>query len=132
LKVAHPFSNQIVALETSQGSYVDEHYFKKIMHEELDNTNFNSYPVKVVGLEIGWLVNEEWGKKFLASILNSNNLDLYEIDSIVILVEWLYSKYRVKALIIRLPSYVFALIIFFVKIWAQESSDNRYHERLSK
>ena len=91
------------------------------MHEELDNKDFNSYPVKIVGLEIGWLINEDWGKKFLVAILNSENLDLYEIDSIVILVEWLYSKYRVKALGRRFPSYAFAFIIFLVTIYAQES-----------
>jgi hypothetical protein len=102
------------------------------MHEELDNKDFNSYPVKIVGLEIGWLINEDWGKKFLVAILNSENLDLYEIDSIVILVEWLYSKYRYKAMWRRLPSYVGAFGIFLFTIWVQESIDNRYHERLDE
>jgi hypothetical protein len=35
------------------------------MGEDLNNKHYNSYPVKVVGLEIGWLINETWGTKFL-------------------------------------------------------------------
>jgi len=99
------------------------------MGEDLNNNSYNSYPVKIVGLEIGWLINDDWGKKFLASVLSSENLDLYEIDSIVILVEWLYSKYRNKALKRRIPAYIFGLIVFLVTIWAQESTYNRFKLR---
>jgi hypothetical protein len=33
LKVANPINKNIVALEVSQGSYVDEFYFRNKMHE---------------------------------------------------------------------------------------------------
>jgi hypothetical protein len=89
------------------------------MGEDLGNRHYNSYPVKVVGLEIGWLINDDWGTKFLQSILSSENLDLYEIDSIVILIEWLYNKYRTKALIRRFPAYCFGFVVFLLTIWAQ-------------
>jgi hypothetical protein len=35
------------------------------MKEDTSNKSYNSYPVKVVGLEIGWLINSKWGLSFL-------------------------------------------------------------------
>ena len=64
--MAAPHNESIVAVVQSRGSYVDEAFFKEYMFEE-DNNNYNSYPVKVVGLEVGWLIKDKnnYGKKFL-------------------------------------------------------------------
>lgn len=47
-----------MSIVDSKGSYVDEAFFKKKMKEEDDNS-YNSYPVKVVGLEVGWLIKNK-------------------------------------------------------------------------
>lgn len=75
--------------------------------------------MKVVGLEVGWLIKDKngSGKKFLQAILSSENLDLYEVYSIQIMVEWLYNKFRNKALWRSGPLYLITLVFFLVTIY---------------
>jgi len=57
---------------------------------EDESQDYNSYPVKVCALEIGWLLKEKEGIEFLVAISRSENLDLYSVPAIKIFIEYLY------------------------------------------
>lgn len=62
-------SNTIVCINKAYSSYVDENYFREVMKEDKE-ADHNSFPVKVVALEVSWLLdNPNEGKKFLQAIL---------------------------------------------------------------
>ena len=48
-------SDTIVCIERAYSSYVDENYFREMMQEKKDSDH-NSFPVKVVALEVGWIL----------------------------------------------------------------------------
>jgi len=64
LKIAQAHSQDIVEITPSFSSYVDEDFFTHKMGEGEDK-EANSFPVKVVALEIGWLLREKEGLQFL-------------------------------------------------------------------
>jgi hypothetical protein len=110
LRVRSPYSSTIVSLAKSKISYIDNHYFMAEMKEDsyiydrnLDENGelragrdagpsdaYVSYPVRVEGLEVEWILGEQ-GRRFLAAVLNSQNLDLYDIPWIQIVIEYLYT-----------------------------------------
>jgi hypothetical protein len=49
---------------------------------EIKNKDVQTYPIKVVALQIGWLLNEEEGIDFLIAMNNSEKVELYELDAI--------------------------------------------------
>jgi len=68
------------------------------MGEQVDDPSANSYAVKVVALEVGWILddNRKEGMKFMKSIAMSDRNDLFDLLAIQILIEWLYKKYKAK------------------------------------
>jgi len=76
------------------------------MDENVTDTSYKSYPVRVVALRMQWILQDE-GEKFLHGILRSENLDLYTIETVQILIEYLYIQYKKVILLVRLPVYLF-------------------------
>jgi hypothetical protein len=63
---------------------------------ESAESSANTYSVKVVALEVGWILNDKSpeGMRFLAAITNSDRNDLFDLLAVQILIEWLYSEYK--------------------------------------
>lgn len=91
-------TDDIVKIHESKTSYIDEVYYGKNMGEQVDDPSANSYAVKVVALEVGWILddNRKEGMKFMKSIAMSDRNDLFDLLAIQILIEWLYKKYKTK------------------------------------
>lgn len=66
----------------------------------------NSYAVRVICLQIDWILKDRFGYRFLKRIYDSNNLDLYYNESVMILIEFLFEKYKNKAIAWRAPLYL--------------------------
>ena len=41
-----------------------------------------SFPVKVVAMNVGWILNTDYGKRFLNETLKNEDLDFYLIPSL--------------------------------------------------
>jgi hypothetical protein len=91
-------TEDIVKIHESYTTYIDETFYQKIMHEQVDEESSNSYAVKVVALEVGWILNDKSpgreGMNFMKAISTSDRNDLFELEAIQILIEWLYSRYK--------------------------------------
>jgi hypothetical protein len=83
--------------------YIEDMFFRDEMNEKETE---KSYPVKIVGLRVGWIINEPEGKKFLQSILYSSNLELYSIESIQMIIEFLFQQFKKIILMVFLPLYI--------------------------
>ena len=57
-------SEDIVAIGDAYSQYVDETYYNNKLGERLDK-DFQSYPVKMWLIEIGWVISDPDGFKFL-------------------------------------------------------------------
>lgn len=79
LKVDEPLDDKIVALSHSSSMVIDDRFFKEQMGEKESNSTF---PVKVVGLKIGWILNKPEGKEFLLKIQKTDNMEVFNIDSV--------------------------------------------------
>jgi hypothetical protein len=119
LRVESSQQGNIVSIGKALSSYIDEAYYKEYMFENVNDPNFKSYPVKVVALRMQWILKNT-GQRFLQGILRSENLDLYTIPTVQIMIEFLYKPYKENILKLRLPVYIFELIIFFVTIYLNE------------
>ena len=53
-----------------------------------------SYPVRVVAMNVGWILNTKYGKKFLRATLRNEDLDFYLIPSLQITIEFLSRKFK--------------------------------------
>jgi uncharacterized protein YaaQ len=56
LKVPYKFSQDIVSVNKSTCSYVDDSYFEKTVGENKQNKSYPNYPVEVEALKIGWIL----------------------------------------------------------------------------
>lgn len=92
------------------------------MGERPDDEELDSYPVKMVLVEVGWILNTPQGHEFLSEVYHSGNLELYDLDLIKIVIEYLYDKYKVRVLRYQLPCYLIVAVVFLVTVF--------YHERL--
>ena len=82
--------------------------------------DWNSYPVRTVAVEVGWVLNSPEGRDFIVQLNNSNNLDLFYTETIEILTLYLYEKYKRKVQNIRVPIYLAGLTLFLANIWFHE------------
>jgi hypothetical protein len=82
--------------------------------------DWNSYPVKTVAVEVGWVLNTPEGNDFLTQLNKSENLDLFYTETIEILTLYLFEKYKKKVLTMRVPLYVLTLFFFLANIWFHE------------
>ena len=76
LRVKSTFSDDIVSMGYAETQYVDNEYFRKSFKAFIQNPgeliqidderrHWNSYPVKTVAVEVGWILNEPEGFDFL-------------------------------------------------------------------
>ena len=49
--------------------------------------NWQTHPVNIVALNVGWLLNKEEGYNFLCAIDNNQNLELYNVKAIQMMIE---------------------------------------------
>ena len=98
LRIDKAFSNEIVKIRDSYSCYVDQDYFRDVMNEDILNEyEYNSFPVKIVAVEIGWILSEKNGIKFLEALLGSENIDTFEIPAIKMIITYLYNTLKNKA-----------------------------------
>lgn len=104
----YKFTEDIVRIQESYTSYIDEVFYEKSMNEMVNDPNSNSYAVKVVALEVGWILDDRKGKtepgmNFMKAIASSERNDLFELQAIQILIEWLYKRYNKLVVYWQLP-----------------------------
>ena len=73
----------------------------------MDNKEFQSFPVDVVGIRIQWMLMTDEGKDFLNEVIKQPDLEIYNIRSIQILVEFFFDTYRRSILSRQFPLFVF-------------------------
>lgn len=94
LRVYEPVNEQLVAISHAYVSYVDDNYYRKSFGED-KFADYNSYPVKVVCVEVGWVLNSDDGYRFLQCVNTTESLDLFETSCVSIIVEYLYGKFKI-------------------------------------
>jgi hypothetical protein len=123
LRVREELNDQIVALGHSNVSYVDDVFYKRQLGL-VDDITKNNYPVRVVAVEIGWLLNSPHGLAFLKSLHQSEALDLFEIECIYILIEYLYRAFKRPTLNVKLPIYITQMLVYILTIVQNENTLN--------
>ena len=119
--MSSPFNDKIVSIHHAYRSYVDEAYYRRYLGESDEKSDDNNYPVKVVAVQVGWLLHDaETGRRFLAELYRSENLELYEVETVQILVEYLYKRFKSEVKKWRLPFHLFYLASFLVTIIIHE------------
>lgn len=64
LRIADPYNEQIVAVNYSITSYVDNEYYKNFFEEDQDvDSGFKKYPVKITALQIQWINDVIFGQE---------------------------------------------------------------------
>mmetsp|Transcript_16686 Transcript_16686/g.25717 ORF Transcript_16686/g.25717 Transcript_16686/m.25717 type:complete len:142 (+) Transcript_16686:3239-3664(+) len=56
LKVKKHFSDEIVSINRSNRSYIDDYYYAEEMGEQKDNKQFMNFPVHVVAFKVDWVL----------------------------------------------------------------------------
>ena len=74
----------------SKSAVIDEEYIKENMHDEKGT----SFPVKIMGVRLEWIIKEPEGLGFLKTIYESEDMDLYKIPTLQCIIEYLYSEFR--------------------------------------
>ena len=54
LRVYQPQNEYIIAVSSSTSSYVDDVFYREQFQEDKE---YQSFPIKMVALEIGWIIN---------------------------------------------------------------------------
>lgn len=75
------WTEDIIKIKESYTTYIDEIYYQKKMKEKVDDPSSNSYAVKVVALEVGWIVDEKTsdGIRFMKAIQQSERNDVFDL-----------------------------------------------------
>ena len=113
--------NEIIAIQGSITSYVDEDYFAKVMHEDLEDQSNLTFAVKFTSIRADWLMNEDLGLQFLKEMLRQKRRDLFETPYIKMVTHYLYKNYSRKILILLLPCYVIHMIGIFTQLNLSET-----------
>lgn len=85
LVIKDKMDDEIVAIEGSATSYVDEDFFKKYLKEEPDNPNFHTFAVKVECIRADWIFKDKHGITFLKEMIKQKNKDIFMTDYIKII-----------------------------------------------
>jgi len=56
LKVDEQFSEEIIAINRSNRSYIDDYYYMEEMGEKKHNEDYMNYPVNVMAFKIDWVL----------------------------------------------------------------------------
>ena len=125
LRVASTVNEQLVAINHAYVSYVDDRYYRKSFHTPKNEEEFKSYqshPVKVVCVEVGWVLNSEDGLAFLRQLNTTESLDIFEVQCISIIVEYLYGAFKKKVLYYKLPVHLACGIVYLLTILVHEQN----------
>ena len=57
MRVTAPFSDNIIGIASASSSFIDEDFYTNKMNQKKHDSDYNSYPVKVEILEVGWILN---------------------------------------------------------------------------
>ena len=90
----------------------DKFYIEKMDEQDINSTNYKSYPVKVVAFRFAWLLLNPEGKLFLESVFKSENLAYYAMPTMQMIIEFLYLKYRDVLLNKLLPVFILNSVFF--------------------
>ena len=82
------------------------------MHDD-DGTSF---PVKIIGVRLEWIIKEPEGHIFLKTIYESEDMDLYKIPTFQCIIEYLYSKYKKVLLWIVIPQFIAQVVVFHLTV----------------
>ena len=74
----------------NSGNFDISKWFPEKSNKEL------SYPVKIVALNVGWLLHKEQGFEFLRAIDENQSMELYNIQAVQMMIELLYDTFRNK------------------------------------
>ena len=121
LRVAGTVNEQLVAINHAYVSYVDDNYYRKMFGED-KFADYNSYPVKVVCVEVGWVLNSADGHRFLQCLNTTESLDIFETSCVSIIVEYLYGAFKKKVLYRRLPVHLACGIVYLLTILVHEQN----------
>ena len=77
ISVDKTFSNDIVKVFESRCIHIDSQIFDLDAASEDDGSK--SYPVKIIGYRIDWIIQTPEGEIFLEKILKSGNLEFWKI-----------------------------------------------------
>ena len=117
LRVYQPQNEYIIAVSSSTSSYVDDVFYREQFSEDKE---YQSFPIKMVALEIGWIINQPEGVNFLNAVAYSDRIDLYDLDAIQIMIEFMYIKFKSKVVKRQLPLYLLYCFIFCLTMFYHE------------
>ena len=105
LKVKNTYNEKLIKIQNQDSLSIHDWF-------EEDNAGHMCYPVKIVGLNVGWIFAEESGHKFLQAIFASQNMEFYSIETIQMIIEILYIKFKDSLYTKQMTLYAVQFIIF--------------------
>ena len=82
LRVEDKYNDRIVKICESPCVNIDDKFYEDAMDEQdINATNYKSFPVKVVAFRFAWLLLNPEGKLFLESIFKNENLLYYRMPT---------------------------------------------------
>jgi len=64
------------------------------MGEEIKSKTKKSFPVKMLALQVDWLLQDYNGKEFLNQVLMNEDLEIFNVPAIVMIIDFLYGNFR--------------------------------------
>ena len=78
MKMVKPFTDDFIAMSSSNSIYTDDLYYKEKMHE---SNSGKSYPIKMMLFNVRWILTEH-GRLLLQAIHQGDKLDLYNLPAL--------------------------------------------------
>ena len=100
---------QLVAINSTPYSYVDENYFKEVMGEDEDNPDHMTFAVQVKAIKADWIINnddKDDGISFLRELLRQQNQDILMTQYMKMIISFLYKQYSKKIKKSLMPPYI--------------------------
>jgi hypothetical protein len=83
----------IIGIQSSTVSYIDEDFFKKQFKEKKDDesdTDYFTYAVKIQCVRADWILNHNDGFKFLEEMVRLKNKNVFMRSYTKIITQYLY------------------------------------------
>ena len=97
LSIRYALNKQVVCIEGSRLSFVDDYFYKEALNEDVNDEKNTNFPIKMQALRVDWIIDES-GKKFLKALAESENEDLFRCKTTIVIIEYLYKNYRKSVL----------------------------------
>jgi hypothetical protein len=78
LKIASAEDDEFVKTMGHSTSYVDVDYFIDYMHEDEQDPDFLTFPVKVQACRVDWILMSDTGINFLRALLKTPNISVFK------------------------------------------------------